>query len=151
MGERSPETRAPVAGSDGPVVLFDGVCNLCSAVVQFAIPRDPRGRLRFAPLQSSAAERVLAGLPPRAGPLPDSFVLIEDGRLHVRSAAALHLVRYLTMPWPLLAAFVVVPRPLRDWAYDAVARRRHRWFGVRSACFVPGPEIRARFLDPYDN
>jgi predicted DCC family thiol-disulfide oxidoreductase YuxK len=130
------------------VVLFDGVCNLCSAVVQFAIPRDPRGRLRFAPLQSVAAERLLAGLPPRADPIPDSFVLIEDGRLRLRSSAALRLVRYLAMPWPLLAVFVVVPRPLRDWAYDAVARRRYRWFGVRSACFVPTPEIRDRFLDP---
>jgi predicted DCC family thiol-disulfide oxidoreductase YuxK len=146
MGERSPETRDPVAGTDGPVVLFDGVCNLCSAVVQFAIPRDPRGRLRFAPLQSVAAERLLGGVPPHADPIPDSFVLIEDGRLRLRSSAALRLVRYLAMPWPLLAVFVVVPRPLRDWAYDAVARRRYRWFGVRSACFVPGPEIRARFL-----
>ena len=151
MGERGPHARAPVAGGDSPVVLFDGLCHLCSAVVQFAIPRDPRGRLRFAPLQSSAAERLLEGLSPRAGPIPDSFVLIEDGRPHLRSAAALRLVRHLAMPWPLLTALVVVPRPLRDWAYDAVARRRYRWFGARSACFVPSPEIRARFLDPYDN
>ncbi len=148
MGERSPQTRAPVAGADDPVVLFDGLCHLCSAVVQFAIPRDPRGRLRFAALQSATAERLLAGVPPSAGPIPDSFVLIENGRLRVRSAAALHLVRYLKMPWPLLTAFVVVPRPLRDWIYDAVARRRYRWFGTRSACFVPTPEIRDRFLDP---
>jgi predicted DCC family thiol-disulfide oxidoreductase YuxK len=148
MGERGPHARAPITGGDGPVVLFDGVCHLCSAVVQFAIPRDPRGRLRFAPLQSSAAERLLEGSPPHAGPIPDSFVLIEDRRLRLRSAAALHLVRYLKMPWPLLAAFVVVPRPLRDWIYDAVARRRYRWFGTRSACFVPTPEIRDRFLDP---
>jgi predicted DCC family thiol-disulfide oxidoreductase YuxK len=151
MGERGPEARAPIADADGPIVLFDGLCHLCSAVVQFAIPRDPRGRLRFAPLQSRAAERLLEGLPPRSGPIPDTFVLVEDGRLRLRSSAALRLVRYLAMPWPLLAACVVVPRPLRDWVYDAVARRRYRWFGVRSACFVPTPEIRARFLDPYDN
>jgi predicted DCC family thiol-disulfide oxidoreductase YuxK len=147
MGERSPQTRAPVAGTDGPVVLFDGLCHLCSAVVQFAIPRDPRGRLRFAALQSATAERLLGRLP-LAGPIPDSFVLIEDGQLRVRSSAALRLVRYLAMPWPLLTAFVLVPRPLRDWIYDAVARRRYRWFGTRSACFVPTPEIRDRFLDP---
>jgi predicted DCC family thiol-disulfide oxidoreductase YuxK len=147
MGERGPLARAPVAGADGPVVLFDGLCHLCSAVVQFAIARDPRARLRFAPLQSSAAARLLEGLPARGEPIPDSFVLIEHGRLRVRSSAALRLVRLLTMPWPLLAALVVVPRPLRDWAYDALARRRTRWFGVRTACFVPTPEIRARFLD----
>ena len=151
MGERGPHTRAPVAGADGPVVLFDGLCHWCSAVVQFAIPRDPRARLRFAPLQSSAAVRLLENVAPHARPLPDSFVLIEGGRLLLRSSAALHLVRYLAMPWPLLAVFVIVPPPLRDWVYDAFARRRYRWFGIRSACFVPGPEIRARFLDPYDN
>jgi predicted DCC family thiol-disulfide oxidoreductase YuxK len=130
------------------VVLFDGLCHVCSAVVQFAIPRDPRARLRFAPLQSRAAERLLEGVAQGAQPIPDSFVLIENGRLRLRSSAALHLVRYLAMPWPLLGVFVVVPRPLRDWVYDAFARRRYRWFGVRSACFLPGPEIRARFLDP---
>jgi len=130
------------------VVLFDGLCHLCSGVVQFAIARDPRARLRFAPLQSSAAERLLEGSPPRAEPIPDTFVLIEDGRLYLRSAAALRLVRHLAMPWPLLTALVIVPRPLRDWAYDAVARRRHRWFGTRSTCFVSTPEIQDRFLDP---
>jgi predicted DCC family thiol-disulfide oxidoreductase YuxK len=147
MGERGPDAPDPIAGAAGPVVLFDGLCHLCSAVVRFAIPRDPHARLRFAPLQSDAAERLLEGLPARAVPIPDSFVLVEGGKLRVRSSAAFRLVRYLAMPWPLLAAFVVVPRPLRDWAYDAVARRRYRWFGVRSACFLPTPAIRARFLD----
>jgi predicted DCC family thiol-disulfide oxidoreductase YuxK len=119
---------------------------MCSAVVQFALPRDPHARLRFAALQSDAARRLLERLP-AAGPIPDSFVLLDGGRMYVRSAAALRLLRHLTMPWPLLAGFAVVPRPLRDWAYDWIARRRYRWFGTRSACFLPAPETRDRFLD----
>jgi predicted DCC family thiol-disulfide oxidoreductase YuxK len=144
MGERGQDARSFVT-DQRPVVLFDGLCHLCSAVVLFAIPRDPRGRLSFAPLQSDVARRLLVAAP-LDGPLPDSFIVIEHGRLYLRSAAALRLLRHLRMPWPLLRAFIVVPRPLRDWVYDFVARRRYRWFGTRDACLVPTPATRARFL-----
>ena len=135
-------------GRDTPhaVVLFDGVCNLCNAGVQFIIPRDPGGYFRFAPLDSRAAVRAIAeagGLPPGT----DSIVLVEGGRLYVRSAAALRVARRLRFPWPLAYGLVVVPRFLRDWAYDIVARNRLRWFGRREACLIPGPGTRDRFLD----
>jgi predicted DCC family thiol-disulfide oxidoreductase YuxK len=143
MGERRSDPRAFVI--DRPVVLFDGLCHLCSAVVLFAIPRDPRGRLRFAPLQSEAARSLLQQTH-LSGPLPDSFVLVHRGQLQVRSDAALRLLGYLRMPWPLLRAFWIIPRPIRDWAYDFIARRRYRWFGTRDACLLPTPEIRSRFL-----
>lgn len=129
----------------GPIVLFDGVCHLCSAIVQFVIPRDPRRRLRFAALQSEVARRLLGQL--AVPPIPDSFVLIDGGRGYTRSAAALRVLRYLAMPWPILAVCVLIPRPLRDWAYDFVARHRYRWYGTRSSCFVPTPDIQHRFLD----
>jgi predicted DCC family thiol-disulfide oxidoreductase YuxK len=77
----------------------------------------------------------------------DTIVLVEDGRRYERSAAVLRIARQLRAPWPLLFAFIVVPRPLRDWAYDAVARRRYRWFGRRETCMVPTPELRARFVE----
>ena len=86
------------------VVLFDGVCNLCNGLVQFIIRRDPHARFRFAPMTSFAA---------------DTIVLLEDGRKYERSAAVLRIARRLRAPWPVLFAFIVVPRPLRDWAYDA--------------------------------
>lgn len=130
------------------MVLFDGECNLCSGAVQFVIRRDPRARMRFAALRSQAAERLLAGVaspPPR--PLPDSIVLIAGDRAFLRSAAALRIAGLLRWPWPLLTVFLVVPRPLRDLAYDFVARRRHRWFGRPASCWVPSPALRARFLD----
>jgi len=128
------------------VVLFDGECNLCNGAVQFLLRRDPRGRLRFASLQSPAAARRLAGA--RAPqPLPDSLVLIADGAVHVRSGAALRIAARLRWPWPLLCVLWLVPRPLRDLAYDFVARRRTRWFGRRSSCRVPTPAERGRFLE----
>jgi predicted DCC family thiol-disulfide oxidoreductase YuxK len=129
-----------------PVILFDGVCNLCNGFVRFVIARDPDGRFQFGALQSPAARRLLDSFDLRdAG--PDSVVLIEDGRAWTRSAAALRITRGLSFPWPLAAVFVVVPRPLRDWIYNLVARNRYRWFGKRDVCMVPTPELRARFID----
>ena len=73
-------------------------------------------------------------------------MLVEDGRVFTRSAAALRIVRTLTFPWPLAHALILVPRILRDGVYDFAARRRYRWFGTRDVCMVPTPEVRARFL-----
>jgi predicted DCC family thiol-disulfide oxidoreductase YuxK len=126
------------------VLLFDGVCTLCNGFVRFVIERDPAGRFQFAPLQSDAARRMLGAAPQ---PWPDSLVLVEDGRLFTRSTAALRVARGLRFPWPLAYGFVAVPRPVRDWVYDVVARNRYRWFGRRDVCMVPTPELRSRFLN----
>jgi predicted DCC family thiol-disulfide oxidoreductase YuxK len=126
-------------------ILFDGVCNLCNGFVRFVIPRDPSARFRFAPLQSAAAASVLrdAGV---VAPLPDSMALVQDGRVFVRSDAALRVARGLRFPWPLFYGLIVMPRVIRDWVYDFVAARRYRWFGRRETCMVPTPELLKRFL-----
>jgi predicted DCC family thiol-disulfide oxidoreductase YuxK len=126
------------------VVLFDGVCNLCNGAVQFIISHDPEARFHFAPLESDISRRLLDGR--TKGTLPDSVVLIEDGQVYTRSTAALRIVRRLKFPWPLLSAFLIVPRPLRDMVYDAIARHRYKWFGKRDVCMMPTPELRSRFL-----
>jgi predicted DCC family thiol-disulfide oxidoreductase YuxK len=128
-----------------PVVLFDGVCNLCNGSVRFIIERDPHKHFQFAPLQSEAATRLIRASPDSLA-LPDSIVLIDDGRLYVRSAAALRIARRLRFPWPALWLFMVVPRPIRDRVYDLIARHRYRWFGKSDTCMVPTQEIRDRFL-----
>jgi predicted DCC family thiol-disulfide oxidoreductase YuxK len=133
----------------GPVILFDGHCNLCSGSVRFVIRRDPRAQFRFASLQGDAARRLCAeaGIPAAAAAEPDSIVLLVDGRALERSDAALAIAARLGFPWRLLAALRVVPRPIRDAAYRFVARNRYRWFGRTDACMVPTPELRARFID----
>ena len=126
------------------VILFDGVCNLCNGFVQFVIARDPHARFRFAALQSEAAASLRDGGVGAA--LPDSIVLVEDGRVAVRSEAALRIARRLRFPWPLAYGLIAVPRVIRDWVYDYVAAHRYRWFGRRDACMVPTPDVRKRFL-----
>lgn len=130
---------------DKPVILFDGVCNLCNHGVQFIIARDPAQHFLFATLDSDAAQRCLqsTGL---TAPLPDSMIVVEGTDAWIRSAAVLRIVRGLRFPWYLAYGLIIIPRPLRDWAYKMVARSRYRWFGKRDVCMVPTPEIRQRFL-----
>lgn len=133
--------------SDRALVLFDGVCNLCNAAVLFIIDRDPRGRFRFAPLQSDHAVQLLASLGAQdLKSNADSIVLIEEGRVYLRSDAALRICSHLRSPWPVMSWFLIVPRQLRDWVYDWVARNRYRWFGRQESCRIPTPELRERFL-----
>jgi predicted DCC family thiol-disulfide oxidoreductase YuxK len=128
------------------LILFDGVCNLCNGFVQFVIARDPHARFQFGALQSASARRVLeAHETPH--PLPDSIVLVEDGKVYTQSTAALRIARHLSFPFPLAFGLLVVPRPLRDWMYALVARHRFRWFGRRDHCMVPTPALRSRFID----
>ncbi len=131
-----------------PVVLFDGVCNVCSWAVNFIIDRDPRGRLKFASLQSAAARSLVEGLG-RTIPDgdPESIVVVDRGRIYERSDAMVRVAGYMSGGWPLLAALRVVPRPLRDAAYRWAAARRYRWFGKSDTCRVPTPQLRARFLE----
>jgi predicted DCC family thiol-disulfide oxidoreductase YuxK len=131
--------------SDTPILLFDGVCNLCSRAVQFVIRHDPEGRFRFAALQSETGRRLLVenGLP--ADTL-DTFVLVEGPRCFTRSDAAIEIARRLSVGWRWLRLVAVVPRPLRDRLYGIVVRNRYRWFGRRESCLVPTPELTRRFL-----
>jgi predicted DCC family thiol-disulfide oxidoreductase YuxK len=135
-------------GPAGPVVLFDGVCNLCNGAVNFLIDRDPAGVLHFASLQSRGAREVLqaAGRTAPEG-IPESILFVENGHVHERSDAALGILRRLPGAWKLASVLLVIPRPLRDLVYRWVARHRYAWFGTSAACRVPTPDLRARFLD----
>ncbi|MCE9667303.1 thiol-disulfide oxidoreductase DCC family protein [Myxococcus stipitatus] len=128
------------------VVLFDGVCNLCNGAVNFIIDRDPASSFRFAALQSDQAAALLAPLGRVPEVEPQSFILVEGGKVYERSTAALRIARRLRGGWKLFYAFMLVPRPLRDAVYRLVARNRYRMFGKAESCRMPTPELRARFL-----
>ena len=134
-----------VVTQDGPVVLYDGTCGLCSRLVQFVLRHDRPGRFRFAALQSDVGRELLArhGLPQDA---LDTFVLVNGDQAWTKSRAALRTAAMLDRPWPLLGALRIVPRPVADFFYDRVANNRYRVFGRADACMLPPPEVRARFL-----
>ncbi len=129
-----------------PIILFDGVCNLCTASVRFVIERDSKRRFRFASLQSPVAEQLLGAELHRHEQL-GSMILVLGDRTYRKSTAALQTARRLDGLWPLLAALLIVPRPLRDAVYDFIGSRRYRMFGRREVCWRPSGDLGERFLD----
>lgn len=127
------------------LVLFDGVCNLCNASVQFIIRRDRHDRFRFASLQSDAARAILQ----RFNINPEtmhSVIVIDGDKVYERSDAAIRIASGLGGIWRLLSSLRVLPRRLRDFIYNLIARHRYSWFGKRNECMIPTPELRSRFL-----
>ncbi|MDN5942515.1 MAG: DCC1-like thiol-disulfide oxidoreductase family protein [Nitrospira sp.] len=127
------------------VIVFDGVCNWCNAWVNFTIDHDPQEKFKLGMLQSDQAKQVLQELQLPAENF-ETFLLLEQGRVLTKSTAALRIVRQLSGFWPLLYLFIVVPPPLRDAAYDFVARHRYKLMGKAETCRVPTPKERARFV-----
>lgn len=132
-----------------PVLLYDGLCGFCDGVVQFILRHDAGGSLRFAALQSEFARSVMDRHPILRG--VDSIILVEspgdaDERVSVRSDGALRLAVYLGGIWKAALVFRLVPRVIRDAAYDAFAKIRYKVFGRHDSCPLPSPEQRARFI-----
>lgn len=128
------------------VILFDGVCNLCSGSVQFVIKRDPSAYFKFASLQSDYGQKQLQ----RFGLRPDVFhsiILVTGDRFLERSDAALEIARHLTGGWPLMYGFRIIPRFIRDGVYNLIGRNRYKLFGKKDACWIPTPELKSRFKD----
>lgn len=128
-----------------PLVLFDGVCNLCNSSVQFVIRNDKKKQFHFASLQGETGQYLLRKFElPTAG--FNSFILIADGRLYKESGAVLMLLKLLGGFWQLLYVFVVIPPFIRNGLYHFIASNRYRWFGKSESCMLPSPELKARFL-----
>lgn len=136
---------AELLAQHGYILLYDGVCGLCNGFVQFVLKRDKLGAMHFATLQGELGQAALRQLPEIAD--VDSVVLLHRDGAWVRSTAALEVARYLGGPWSATLAAYALPRLLRDWLYDFVARRRYGWFGRFDACPIPSAETLARFLD----
>lgn len=129
-----------------PVILFDGVCNLCNGSVQYVIKHDKQGLFRFASLQSDSGQELL-----QQYQLPQSdftsFVLMEEGEIYTRSTAALRVARKLSGIVKLLYGFIIVPAFIRDGVYNFIAKNRYKWFGKQESCMIPTPELKERFLN----
>jgi predicted DCC family thiol-disulfide oxidoreductase YuxK len=131
-----------------PLLLFDGVCNLCNRSVQFVLRHDRGKVFMFAPLQGESAKNILTRLniketlPEQGG----SVFLVYKDRLYARSGAVLETARLLGWPWKVFYVARVLPLRFRDSLYDWIARNRYRWFGKRQACMIPTPALKDRFL-----
>ena len=129
-----------------PVILFDGVCNLCNNSVQFVIKYDAEKLFLFASLQSNFGQQVLEkyGLSKTNF---NSFILLKNGIIYQKSTAALLVAKQLKGAVGWLYLFMVVPRFIRNGVYNFIAKNRYKWFGKKDACWLPIPELKGRFLE----
>lgn len=128
-----------------PIILFDGLCNLCDGAVQFVLKHDDDKNFLFASLQSETGQQLLKQF---NFPLENfnSFVLLQNNNVYLRSTAALLVAKQLSGAIKFIYLFIIVPAFIRDWVYNWIAKRRYKWFGKKEACIVPTPELKARFL-----
>lgn len=128
-----------------PIILFDGICNLCDGVVQFIVRHDPNKKFLFTSLQSEAGQTLL-----KQYQLPrenfNSFLLIQDGKVYNKSTGALKVARQIKGVWKWLYIFIIIPTFIRDAVYSWIAKNRYEWFGKKDICMIPTPELKARFL-----
>lgn len=129
----------------GPILLFDGVCNLCNGLVRFIIKRDPNAKIKFAPLQSSVGKSLLKKFDLTTDNI-DSVVYIAGDKHFLRSSAVLHILREIGGVWRVFYGFIIIPKFIRDFFYNLIAGSRYRIFGRTETCMVPAPGIEGRFL-----
>ena len=131
---------------DKKIILFDGVCNLCDSTVQFIIRHDKKDVFRFVALQSDLGQEIAKYLGIDISKT-DSIILYEPGRAYYYKAeAAINIAKGLGSVYSLMGLFSVLPKSLSNAVYDYVAKNRYKWYGKKSECMIPTPEMKAKFL-----
>ena len=135
----------PDNSNDKAIILFDGVCNLCNSSVNFIINHDTKNYFLFAPLQSEQGKELLCKFNPEDTQL-ESFVLIENNKIYLKSTAALRAAKHLNKLYSLLYFLIIVPPFIRNGIYGCIAKNRYKWFGKKEVCMIPNEEIKSRFI-----
>jgi len=131
---------------DKKIILFDGVCNLCDATVQFIIKRDRKDIFRFVPIQSDLGQQIIQHIGIDTSKT-DSIILYEPGKAYYYKAqAALKIATALGGIFKLMGIFNILPNRLSNSVYDYVAKNRYKWYGKKDECMIPTTQMRAKFL-----
>jgi predicted DCC family thiol-disulfide oxidoreductase YuxK len=127
------------------ILFFDGSCGLCNKSVKLVLRKERKHDLFFSPLQSGFAKKILHHF--KLEGKTNTMVLLQNGKLYLRSAAALRTTKYLKGLWPMLQALLIIPPFIRDAVYDHIAKNRITWFGTADYCEMMTPELKKRFLE----
>ncbi|AWH85866.1 thiol-disulfide oxidoreductase [Flavobacterium album] len=131
---------------DKKIILFDGVCNLCDATVQFIIKRDRKDIFRFVAIQSELGQQIINHIGIDTSKT-DSIILYDPGHAYYYKAeAAIKIAKKLGGFFILMGMFLILPKWLSNRVYDYIAKNRYKWYGKKEACMIPTPEMKAKFL-----
>ncbi len=129
------------------IVLYDGVCNFCNNSVNYIISKDKKDIFRFVSLQSKLGNEIINYIGLREKNI-DSIVLYQKGNAYYyKSSAAIQILKNLGGLYSLAIIFNYLPKFLRDYFYDYIAKNRYNWFGKKETCIIPTQEIKDKFLD----
>jgi len=129
------------------LILFDGVCNLCNASVQFIIKHDKKNVFLFAALQSDTGKYLIEtyGIDTNK---TDSILLYSPKKnIDYKSTAALKIAGHLQFPINIMRIFMIIPAFIRNWVYDYIAKNRYKWYGKKEHCMIPTAELKRKFLN----
>lgn len=128
------------------LILFDGVCNLCDASVQYIIKHDKKDVFRYAALQSDVGEKIIKKFDIDRNKTDSILLYSEENGIYYKSTAALKIASKLGFPRNLMVVFLIIPAVIRNSAYEFIARNRYKWYGKKEACMIPSPELKSKFL-----
>ena len=128
------------------LILFDGVCNLCEASVQYVIKHDKNDVFRYTALQSDAGQEIIKKFNIDREKMDSILLYSPENGISYKSTAALKIASKLGFPRNLMAVFLIVPAFIRNWVYDFIAKNRYQWYGKKDECMIPTPELKSKFL-----
>ena len=120
--------------TQNPILLFDGDCKICNFWVQFIQKRKPKNKFKYIPLESDKGQTNLTNF--NVSSSIDSIVFIWNNKAYIKSNAAFQILKQFNVWWRFLLIFWIVPRPIRDWGYDFIAKNRHRFFVTKKECEI---------------
>jgi predicted DCC family thiol-disulfide oxidoreductase YuxK len=127
------------------ILIFDGLCNLCNGSVNFILKRDKEGKIKFASLQSEIGIELTTKYNIDTN-IVDSIILIKNNEVFVKSSAVLEILKDMPIGWRVFRIGIILPKFIRDWMYDVIAKYRYRIFGKKDECSIPPKNVQDRFL-----
>lgn len=131
--------------NQSPIIIFDGICNLCCWWVLFLIKRDTNAKFFFASLQSETGQRMLSSYGFRPSEM-ETVIYLKGNKCFQKSTAVLEILKDLGGIWSIFSLFKLIPKHIRDYVYQFIARKRYKFFGKRTTCLMPTSELQKRFL-----
>ena len=131
---------------DKQLILFDGVCNLCNASVQYIIKHDKKDIFRFTALQSEAGQELIRKFNIDTDNTDSIILYSEKNGISYKSTAALKIASHLSFPRNIMIIFLIIPPFIRNWVYDYIAKNRYIWYGKREECMIPTKELQNKFI-----